>query len=460
MLQNIDHILDEQRLFFESQQTKPLEFRKAMLDKLSTAILAYEPRIAQALKSDLGKSDYEIITTEIGFTLSEIAGLKKNLPRYMKPQKRGFNLINAGAKAYSIHEPYGNCLIISPWNYPFQLAMAPVAGAIAAGNTILLKPSEISSHTAQVISELVHEYFDPEYFAVVQGGIEETSHILNQRFDHIFFTGSPGVGRIVMEKASKYLTPVILELGGKSPCIIDETANLKLAAKRIIFGKATNAGQTCIAPDYLLINNKIKDSFISMLKHELKTMYQGSPIDHPDYGRIINQRHFERLRGYLEDGEVLIGGHVDEESLQIDFTLLDVKDPTTAVMTEEIFGPILPIITYKSFDDILATIKLSPDPLALYVFSQDRSFQERVINRIPFGGGCINDTIMHVAHEKLPFGGRGTSGMGRYHGEFTFEAFSHHKSILKSPTFFDLKLKYPPYSDKNTPILKWLLYKR
>lgn len=458
-----------------------LAFRRAMLNKLYAAIIANEDNIAAALKKDLGKSKTETITTEIGPVLSEIRQLHKSLPKYMKPKKRRNGMIHFGAKSRIYSEPYGKVLIIGPWNYPFQLAMGPLAGAIAGGNTIILKPSELSEHTSQVIFDIIKATFEPGYITTILGGIEETTSLLTQRFDMIFFTGSPAVGRIVMTAAAKHLTKVVLELGGKSPCIVDASANIELAAKRIAFGKLINAGQTCVAPDYLLVEKSVKDQFVAAYQRAVDAMFEKNPKAHDDFGRIINRRHFQRLAGYLDHGKILYGGHCDPDSLHIDPTLIDIgpvaglqsdtADNSGAssdftglaadfpIMNEEIFGPILPLITFDHIDEIFPLIAKNPDPLALYLFSENRALQEKVVAQVPFGGGAINDAIMHLTNEHLPFGGRGTSGMGSYHGAQSFEAFSHHKSVLHSPTWFDLSLKYPPFKPKQLPMVKKILYK-
>ncbi len=476
--------IQNQRRYFQQGNTHSLEFRREMLNKLYTAIIANQDKIAAALQKDLGKSTTETITTEIGPVLSEIRQLHKSLAKYMKPKKRRNTLVNFGAKSRIYSEPYGNVLIIGPWNYPFQLAMGPLAGAIAGGNTVILKPSELSEHTSNVIFDIIKATFESSYIATILGGIDETTLLLNQRFDMIFFTGSPAVGSIVMSAAAKHLTKVVLELGGKSPCIVDATANIELAAKRIAFAKLINAGQTCVAPDYLLVQNTVKDQFIAAYKRAVDVMFETTPNTHGDFGHIINQRHFNRLSAYLSNGKILYGGHVDAAKLHIDPTLIDIgtakslrgdqsANATTRgdqsanatnssdlpIMNDEIFGPILPLITFEDINEIFPIIANNPDPLALYLFTENQALQDRIVARVPFGGGAINDALMHLTNEHLPFGGRGTSGMGAYHGAKSFDAFTHQKSVLHSPTWFDLSLKYPPFKEKQLPLVKRILYK-
>jgi aldehyde dehydrogenase (NAD+) len=452
-------LINYQRAFFNTGATRSIDFRINQLDRLKKAILAYEERIAHALFLDLGKSEQEIITTEIGFTLTEISTIKRNLAKWSKKKRIKTNLINSGSKSYTIHEPYGATLIIGPWNYPFQLAMSPLVGAIAGGNTVVIKPSELAQHTSQVMQAMITEYFDSAYIQVVQGAIAETTALLNNRFDKIFFTGSTTVGSIVMEKAAKHLTPVILELGGKSPCIVDKFSNLELAVNRIVFGKGINAGQTCVAPDYVLIHEDIKDAFYLKFKEVATKFYGAGAQTSPDFGKIINLKNYKRIVEYLKDGSIIHGGGYNEESLHIDLTLVEVTNLELPIMKEEIFGPVLPIITYQTIDEVESIIRRNRDPLAFYIFSKNPTFVDELIHRIPFGGGCVNDTIMHLTNEHLPFGGRGTSGIGNYHGKHSFDAFTHEKSIMVSPTFFDIKLKYPPFTKRSNRIVKKIMYR-
>jgi len=451
-------LVDNQKKNFKTGATRPLSFRLESLHKLKQAILNHEDQISKALYEDLGKSQAEVISTEIGFSLNEINHVIKKLPKWIKIKKNKTNLFNLPGKSFIIHEPYGTTLIIGPWNYPFQLVMSPLVGAIAGGNTALVKPSEISSHTAQEVDNLLSQTFDPSYICAVQGGISETNALLNIRFDKIFFTGSQKVGSIIMTKAAKHLTPVILELGGKSPTIIDKTAKLEIAAKRIVFGKGTNSGQTCVAPDYVLIHESIQKDFYHAFEKTVKDFYSHNVIESELYGKMINVVNYQRVKDYMKDGKIVYGGQTDDEKLKIGLTLVEVTDLEKTIMQEEIFGPILPVIAYKDEKQLIDILHENPDPLAMYIFSEDKAFVSRLIHTIPFGGGCINDTIMHLTNENLPFGGRGTSGMGNYHGIHSFNAFTHQKAILQAPTWFDLKLKYPPFMKKSIKLMKWLMY--
>ena len=456
---NYNALLKEQRDFYQTGETRTIAFRINQLTQLKNAILNYEVAITKALRDDLGKSEHETMTTEIGFTLLEISTAIKNLRKWDTIKKVKTNLFNRPGKSFIMREPYGTTLVIGPWNYPFQLALAPVIGAISGGNTVIIKPSEMAEKTARVLTQMIEETFDRAYIGVVNGGVEETSALLNEHFDLIFFTGSPKVGKIIMEKAAKHLTPVILELGGKSPCIVDETAKLDIAVRRIIFGKGTNAGQTCVAPDYLLLHESQKEAFYQLFNETAESFYGKNSIDNPQYGSIIHEQHYLRLKSFLKEGKLITGGQFDDKRRRIALTLLEIENGEATVMQEEIFGPILPVITYKNEEEIYHWTKKYPDPLALYIFSQNEALIQRILQRIPFGGGCINDTILHLTNEHLPFGGRGNSGQGNYHGRRSFEAFTHEKSIYRGSTRFDLKLKYPPYDEKNKSMIKRLLYK-
>jgi len=451
-------LVDNQKKYFKTGETKLLSFRLAMLRKLKDTILNHEDNIANALQKDLGKSETEVVSTEIGFTLHEINFVMKHLKKWMKKTRIKTNLFNLPGKSYTVHEPFGVTLIIGPWNYPFQLVMSPLIGAIAGGNTSVVKPSEISTHTANVIDQILTETYQTSFIAVVQGGIPETNELLDLRYDKIFFTGSTKVGRIIMEKAAKHLTPVVLELGGKSPTIIDQTAKLDIAAKRVVFGKGTNAGQTCVAPDYVLVHEDIKVDFYKAFEQTVKDFYPDSLIENEGFGKIINDRNYQRVKSYLNDGKVVFGGETDDENLKISLSLVEVHDMETPIMREEIFGPVLPVIAFKTYDEIINIIHKNPDPLAMYIFSEDKPFSERLIHEVPFGGGCVNDTIMHLTNEHLPFGGRGTSGIGNYHGKHSFDAFTHKKAILHARTWFDLKMKYPPFMKKSLKWVKRLMY--
>jgi aldehyde dehydrogenase (NAD+) len=433
----------KQKQFFKEGSTKTLDMRKQTLQKLADIISKHEKEIIVALKQDLNKSEMESYTTEIGFLLEEIRFTLKHIDDWAAPVKVKTAKTHVGSKAYKVPEPYGTTLIIAPWNYPFQLALAPVIGAIAAGNTVVIKPSELTPNTSNLIKRIFDSHFNPEYLAVIEGGVETTQHLLEQPFDYIFFTGSVPVGKVIMEAAAKQLIPVTLELGGKSPCIVDDTANIPLAAKRIAFGKVTNAGQTCVAPDYLFVHESVKERFIKEFQKAVRDFYGKNPLANDSYGKIVNERHFNRLTAYLEDGEILTGGRVDHASLKIEPTLMVPKDASVPVMQDEIFGPIFPVLGYDDLNEVIDFINDRPKPLALYLFTSDDGVADKVNGSISYGGGCVNDTLMHLATPYLPFGGVGESGIGSYHGESSFTAFSHYKSILKQTTKFDVSFKYP-----------------
>lgn len=440
---DIQTIIDRQRTFFETGATKQTEFRLEQLRKLQTAIKAYEPSIMEALKLDLNKNEFESFASEIGILLEELFLALKHLPKWSKPKKVKTPFTHLGASSYSYPEPYGRALIIAPWNYPFQLAIAPLIGAMAAGNCAVIKPSELAPNTSSVLARMISETFDPGYIAVVEGALETSQALLAEPFDYIFFTGSSAVGKIVMEAASKHLTPVTLELGGKSPCIVHDDADIKKAAKRIVWGKLLNAGQTCVAPDYLYVHARIKEPLVNEMKKQIRKLF-GHPLDSPEsFPKIINERHFNRIISLLNSGQTIEGGRYDRERLIIEPTLLDQVTWQDPIMQEEIFGPVLPILTYTDLSEVIRSVNAYPKPLALYAFTDSNLIQERLIDSIPFGGGCMNDTIMHIVNPHLPFGGTGTSGMGSYHGKSSFELFSHYKSILKQTNRFDLPFRYP-----------------
>lgn len=430
--------------------------RITQLKKLKSLIKENEPRILRALKADLGKCSFEGYSTEVGFVLEEINHYIKNLKSWAKPQSVGSSLLipAAGGKIYL--EPYGHVLIIAPWNYPFQLVMAPAVAAIAAGNRLTLKPSELAPYTAEIVNELVSSWLPIERAQVVLGGVEATQELLNKKHDYIFFTGSTRVGKIIMEKASAHLTPVTLELGGKSPCIVDASADISVAARRIVWGKFMNAGQTCVAPDYLLVQDSVKDELVEKIKNCIRQFYGDDPQKSSEYGRIINVAHFDRLMSYMRSGELVCGGQSDAAEKYIAPTVLDGVSLDSKVMSEEIFGPILPVLTYKNESEVFDIVGQFEKPLALYLFSNSSQFQNTVLKRISFGGGCINDTLMHLGLLDLPFGGVGHSGMGSYHGRYGFECFSHKKSLLTTPTWLDPSLRYPPYGNK-LKLLKMLM---
>ncbi|WP_069649917.1 aldehyde dehydrogenase [Caloranaerobacter ferrireducens] len=447
-MEEIKKIIDKQREYFRKGITLDIDFRINMLKVLRRAIIENERLILKALKEDLKKSDFEGYETEIGIVLDEMRYVIKNLRSWAKPKKVKTPITQFISNSYIYSEPYGVTLIIAPWNYPFQLVMAPLIGSISAGNCSIIKPSEYAPYTSKIISKIISENFEEEFIAVVEGGIEVNKALLKEKFDYIFFTGSVNVGKIVMEAASKYLTPVTLELGGKSPCIVDEDADIDLAAKRIVWGKFLNAGQTCVAPDYLYLHKNIKNHFIKSAVKFIKGFFGENPLKSEDYTRIINIKHFNRLKNLLKDGDILYGGDFDEEKLYIAPTIIDNVTWEDSVMQEEIFGPILPLLVFEELDEVIETVNIHPKPLALYYFSNDKEKQERVIKEISFGGGCINDTIVHLATPYLPFGGVGNSGMGSYHGKASFDTFSHKKSVLKKSNLIDIPLRYPPYKGK------------
>ncbi|MBN3948707.1 MAG: aldehyde dehydrogenase [Nostoc sp. NMS7] len=454
-LSKIGDIIQNQREFFRTGKTKDVTFRIEQLKTLKQAIIEHEQSIVEALQADLYKPELETYITEIS-VIKDINYAIKHLKNWSKPKKTAvsFDFFSYSARIYP--EPLGVVLIIGPWNYPFQLIISPLIGAIAAGNCAIIKPSEIASHTSHIIAEIIAKHFDPAYIAVVEGDVEASQKLLAEKFDHIFFTGGTAVGKIIMAAAAKYLTPVTLELGGKSPCIVDSDINLEHTVRRIIWGKFINAGQTCIAPDYLLINKKIKKDLIDGLKKCLKEFYGNHPANSPDYARIISQKHFERLVNFLKDGEVIIGGETQPSERYIAPTVIDNLSLEDSVMQEEIFGPILPIIEYSDIAEAIALINSRPKPLALYLFSQNKNLQKRVLQETSSGGVCINDTMMQFGLSSLPFGGVGDSGIGNYHGKASFDTFSHDKSVLQNSFWLDLKWRYAPYQGK-LPIIKKLL---
>ena len=435
-------ILERQRNFFASGKTRSVEFRLDVLRRLRQSILAHEADIAAALRADLNKSVFDSYVTETGLVLLEISHTLRHLHRWAKPQRAKTALLHFGASSMLYPEPHGLTLVMSPWNYPFMLALAPLVGAIAAGNCAVVKPSELSPETSKITAEIIREVFPPEYVAVVEGGVKESQELLANPFDYIFFTGSTPVGKVVMEAAAKHLTPVTLELGGKSPGIVHRDANLQIAARRIAWGKFLNAGQTCVAPDYLLVHDDVFEPFLTHLREAIKDLYSGDPLLNPDFPRIVNRRHFDRLTNLLMSGRVVIGGRRDEDRLRIEPTVLDGVDWTSPVMQEEIFGPVLPLLRYRDVDAMLATVRSQAKPLSLYLFTSDRHLEARAMKEIPFGGGCVNDAVLHLASPYLPFGGTGQSGMGAYHGKYSFDTFTHYKGVLRQTTRFDLPMRY------------------
>lgn len=455
--EDIAALVQKTSVFFASNTTKSYQFRLEQLHKLDAALSRYEQRICDALYKDLYKASMETYMTELGMVRDEIRFLLKHLKKLMKPKRVHTPVTHFPASSMLYYEPYGTVLIMSPWNYPVNLTLTPLAGAIAAGNCAVVKPSNYSPKTSSVIAELIAETFDPAFITVVTGGREENTGLLEQKFDYIFFTGGTAVGKLVMEAAAQNLTPITLELGGKSPCIVDKTADIKVAAKRILFGKILNGGQTCVAPDYVLIHHEVKDAFIEECKTVLHTFLPTEAYTSCNMTRIINSKHFERLSRLIEGETVVIGGKSDARGRFIPLTVLDAISFESPVMQEEIFGPILPLISFTDLQWAIDQIRIRPKPLALYLFTTDTAVERKILSEISFGGGCINDTIVHLATPFMPFGGVGSSGMGSYHGKQSFYTFSHEKSIIKKSLLIDIPLRYHPYSERNFNILKKLL---
>ncbi|MAL18243.1 MAG: aldehyde dehydrogenase family protein [Balneola sp.] len=445
-------LLDRQRTYFRSGATKSVDFRIHQLETLKKMLTQHEQEFNQAVYNDFKKPELEMYATEIGILYNEISYVLKKLKKWTKPQKVSGSWVNFPSKNYTVAEPYGSVLIIAPWNYPVQLALLPVVGAIAAGNTVVIKPSELTPNTSRALKEIVGKWFKEEFVAVVEGGVETNKELLAQDFDYIFFTGSTRVGKLVMEAAAKNLTPVTLELGGKSPCIVDESADLETAARRIAWGKFVNAGQTCVAPDYLLVQSSIEKKFLENFENAVTEFYGNDPKKSPDYPRIVNEDHFNRLVGYLDDGKVFLGGDTDSNGSYISPTVLTDIRQGAEIMEEEIFGPILPVLTFDELPEAIDMIKSKPKPLALYLFTKKTEAENAVLEKCSFGGGAINDTLAHLGNHNLPFGGVGSSGMGAYHGKRSFETFSHTKSIMKKSFWLDIPFRYAPYEGK----LKWI----
>ena len=443
---NIEEILEQQRAFFRSGATLSVDFRIENLKKLYRAVQKYENEIGKALCSDLGKSDFEGFMCETGLVLSELHYMIRHTRRFARERTVHTPLAQFASRSYQKPTPYGNTLIMSPWNYPFLLTLDPLADAIAAGNTAIVKPSAYSPATSALIREIIEECFPPEYVAVVTGGREENRFLLEQKFDFVFFTGSQRVGKEVLRHTAETLTPAVLELGGKSPCIVDSTAKIKLAAKRIVFGKFINCGQTCVAPDYILCQRSVKDQLVHEICLQIKAQYGEAPLSNPDYGRIINEKHFERICGLIDREKTVLGGETDRETLQIAPTVMDGVNWDDAVMQQEIFGPVLPVLTFDTFEEVYSLLAGRPKPLALYLFSEDKRRMKEVSQRCSYGGGCMNDTLIHLATSEMGFGGVGESGMGAYHGRDGFNVFSHTKSIVEKKTWIDLPMRYQPYN--------------
>ena len=455
--QEIKDILQQQNHFFSSGKTIPAEFRLKQLESLKEAMIRHEADLAAALKEDLGKSRVESYMCEIGLTLSELTWMQKHLRSLMRSKRVSTPAAQFAAKSFRSPSPYGTVLIMSPWNYPVLLTLDPLIDAIAAGNTAVVKPSAYAPCTFDVMKTMIEECFPAHYVAVVDGGRAENQALLQQRFDMIFFTGGKTVGREVLRHAAEYLTPVTLELGGKSPCIVDSTAKIRLAAKRIVFGKYLNCGQTCVAPDYILCDKRIRDELITAILAEIEKQFGKEPLKNPNYGKIINEKHFERILGLINGEKLVYGGQSEPESLRIAPTVLNNITWDDAVMGEEIFGPLLPILTFDTLNEALDTVESHPHPLALYFFSEDKAAQKKVLDTCRFGGGCINDTIIHLATSDMPFGGVGESGMGSYHGRVGFETFSHYRSIVDKKTWMDLPIRYQKYTGLKEKMMRMFL---
>ena len=452
-----ERIINKQRAFFKTGTTLPVGYRIRALKKLARAIRKYEPEIQAALRMDLGKSGMEAYICEVGLALSEISYMLRHIGRYAAIRRVPTPITNFHAISRIMPCPYGNVLIMSPWNYPFLLSMAPLINALAAGNTIVLKPSAYSQATSAVMARMIRETFKSEYVTVFTGGRDENRFLLKQKFDYIFFTGSQAVGREVLRHAAENLTPVTLELGGKCPCIVDSTAKLKLAARRIVFAKFMNCGQTCVSPDYILCDELVKDDFLVYVKKEIIRQFGRHPLENRDYGKIINKKHYDRICSLIEGDKVVHGGKSDAESLRIEPTVMDNVSWDDPVMGQEIFGPIMPVITYKNLQDAIDMVEDHAKPLALYIFSTDKGNIKKVTEKCRYGGGCINDVVVHLATSEMPFGGVGESGMGAYHGKRGFYTFTHEKSILDKKNWIDMPMRYQPYTKLNEKLLRLFL---
>ncbi|GKW45063.1 aldehyde dehydrogenase [Planococcus sp. NCCP-2050] len=447
---DVEQMIESQRAYYYTGATKPAEFRKAQLAQLKQSIKKYEPEVLEALRKDLGKSEFEAYSTEVGFVLDSITNMTKNLDEWMEPEPVKTPIYLQPAKSFVMREPYGSVLIIGPFNYPFQLIMEPLIGAMIGGNCAIVKPSETTPNVAAIIKTIIEDVFPPYYIRVVEGEREEVTALIHASFDYIFFTGSVNVGKVIMKAASERLTPITLELGGKSPAIVDQTANLDLAAKRIAWGKLMNTGQTCVAPDYICVHESVKEEFMKKLKKTIRNFYGKDAQTSPDYGRIVSAQHFDRLSAIIdqEQGQIVYGGQRDRDDLYMEPVILDNIHWDSPSMEDEIFGPILPVITYNDLPALLRQIRKLPKPLSAYLFSESERAIEFFLDELPFGGGCINDTVSHVGSSYLPFGGIGTSGVNSYHGKHSFETFTHAKSILKKSTKLSTNVLYPPYKQK------------
>ena len=456
-IQNIDEILTKQRRYFRSGVTLPVSFRIAMLKKLYAAVKKYEPEIGAALNADLGKSRFEGFMCETGLVLSEISYMIRHVKSFAADKIVPTPITNFAGVSYKKPSPYGNVLLMSPWNYPFLLTIDPLVDAIAAGNTAVVKPSAYSPATSGVIERMLTECFGEEYVAVITGGRRENARLLETKFDFVFFTGSQNVGKEVLRHTAETLTPAVLELGGKSPCIVDSTAKIKLAAKRIVWGKFLNCGQTCVAPDYILCHSSVKDRLVQEIAAQIRRQFGELPLSNPNYGKIINEKHFDRICGLMDPAKVVCGGQADRETLRIAPTVMDNVTWDDAVMQEEIFGPVLPVLTYEKLSDIIDLMAEKPKPLAFYVFSENKVHIRTLTERCSFGGGCVNDVVVHLSSSEMGFGGVGESGMGSYHGREGFDVFSHSKSIMDKKTWMDLPMRYQPYRTINEKLLRMFL---
>ncbi len=455
--EKIKALLDGQRKFYKSGKTLPVDFRKEQLGKLYSAVKKYEREICDALRCDLGKSSLESFMCEIGTLLSEISYLRGRVKKFAKYKRVKTPMSQFPSKSFTVPTPYGNTLIMSPWNYPVLLTLEPLADAIAAGNTAIIKPSAYSPACSALIERIISETYPSEYVAVVTGGREENSALLLEKFDLVFFTGSGEVGKEVLRKCAEHLTPAVLELGGKSPCIVDSTADIPVAARRIVFGKYLNCGQTCVAPDYILCESSVKERLKAALIDEIKRQFGERPLENPNYGKIVNKKHFDRILGLINKEKVVLGGECDEENCRIAPTLMDSVTYDDAVMGEEIFGPVMPILTFDNFENVIDELKAKDKPLALYIFSSDKLHIKRTLSELSYGGGCVNDVIIHLATSNMGFGGVGESGMGSYHGKAGFDAFTHYKSIVDKKTWLDLSMRYQPYTEKNEKTIRKFL---
>ena len=455
--QEINSLVTRQRKYFQTGATLPVSVRITALRGLYTAIVKYENEIHDALKKDLGKSGFESYMCETGLVLEEISYMLKHIRRFAGEKRVRTPLSQFHSRSFKKPSPYGVTLIMSPWNYPFMLTLSPLVDALAAGNTAVVKPSAYSPNTSEILRKILSQCFDPQYVAVVTGGRAENTCLLREHFDYIFFTGSQTVGKEVMRNAAEYLTPVTLELGGKSPCIVDQTADIRLAARRIVFGKYLNCGQTCVAPDYIYCHRSVKDSLVKEIQRQIQLQYGEEPLHNPDYGKIINKKHFDRILGLIEEKKIVHGGNSDRDTLRIEPTVLDNVTFADPVMQEEIFGPLMPVLVFDNLDEAITRINAMPHPLALYFFTSDKAAAKDVTSRCGFGGGCINDTIIHLATTEMGFGGFGESGMGAYHGKTGFDTFSHYKSIVDKKTWIDLPMRYQPYRKMHEKMVRFFL---